>query len=110
MLVPVLGENIIPDEINFSFEDTEKAQYEALLHTANLTERRITSEIKELLISIGIDEYEIYVSTSVEENTVYLDEICIEVDSRYKDKTEEIYKLVNDEYKTVLRVENDRDT
>ena len=59
------------------------------------------------IICKGDKEYEIYINTSVEaeENTVYLDEIKIQVAEEFGDKIPEIKKAVAEEYKTVLVVE-----
>lgn len=94
-------ENLIPD-----FSENQNTEYDALMHTANLTEKKIYSEMREILIKNGVDEYEIYVTVTAEknENTVYLDEIKIEVGKDFENETENIIKSVPEEYKTILKV------
>ena len=76
-------ENLLPEE-----EISEKMNYDALMHTANLTERKLREEMKEILIKENINEYEIYVTTTVDEekNTVFLEEIKIEVGKAFENK------------------------
>ena len=47
------------------------------MDTANLMEKEVYADIKKTLINLNIEEYEIYVSTEVREesNTVYFEEI-----------------------------------
>ena len=91
----------VPDgEIN------EKINYEALMHTANLTERKLREEVKEILIKEGINEYEIYITTTVDEdeNTVFLEEIKIEVGKAFESKISSIKSNIPEEYQEVLKV------
>lgn len=94
-------QNIIPEE-----EINESVNYDALMHTANLTERRLKEEMKEILIKENINEYEIYITTTVdeEENTVYLEEIKIEVGKAFENKISIIKSNVSEEYQEVLKV------
>ena len=87
-------------------EISEKMNYDALMQTANLTERKLREEMKEILINENINEYEIYITTTVdeEENTMYLEKIKIEVSSEFQNKIEEIKNNVSQEYKSVLEV------
>lgn len=94
-------ENILPKE-----EISESVNYDTLMHTAKLTEQKIRQEMKEILIKENIDEYEIYITTTVdeEENTVYLEEIKIEVDNAFENNINNIKSLVPKEYQEVLKV------
>ncbi len=87
-------------------EISEDLNYNALMHTANLTEKKLREEIKEILIKENINEYEIYITTTVDEaeNAVYLEEIKIELGKAFKDKTEVIKKKLPEEYQDVFRV------
>lgn len=104
---PILKIDIDFSNINSIYENDETQSYDALMHTANLTEKKIYNEMRDILINLEIDEYEIYVKTTVEieENTVYLDSIKIEVSEIFADKIPEIKKCVKEEYRTVLIVE-----
>lgn len=95
------AEKLIPD-----FFENQNTEYDALMHTANLTEKKIYSEMREILINHGVDEYEIYVTVTAEkdENTVYLNEIKIEVGKEFEKETENIINSVPEEYKAVLKV------
>lgn len=94
-------ENLLPGE-----EVSENVNYDALMHTANLTERKIREQIKEILIKEKINEYEIYITTTVdeEENTVYLEEIKIEVGKAFENKISAIKNNIPEEYQEVLKV------
>ncbi len=89
----------------------ENTTYDALMHTANLTEKKVRLQVKDILIKNGINEYEIYVTTSVdkEECVVYLESIVIEVDRVYESLLPQINNEIPDEYKSIARtgVKND---
>ena len=94
-------ENLFPEE-----EISEKMNYDALMHTANLTERKLREEMKEILIKENINEYEIYITTTVdeEENTVFLEEIKIEVGKAFENKISIIKNNIPKEYQEILKV------
>ncbi len=94
-------ENMLPEE-----EINENVNYNALMHTANLTERKLRQEMKEILIKENINEYEIYITTTVdeEENTVYLEEIKIEIGKKFESKISIIKSNIPKEYQEVLKV------
>lgn len=87
-------------------EIREKVSYNSLMHTAKLTERSLKAEMKEILINESINEYEIYITTSIneEENIVFLEEIKIEVGKSFENKVDEIKSKVPREYQEVLKV------
>ena len=107
---PILKEEIdfsaIYNDLNFE-ENSNSTTYDGLMHTANITEKKIYNEMRNLLINLGIDEYEIYVKTDVEteDNTVYLEEIKIQIPQEFESKIPIVEKSVNEEYKSVLVVE-----
>ena len=94
------------EEIFGSETNTENTRYQALVHTQSLLEKKLYDEMRNILINCEVQEYEIYITTTVdeEENTVYLERIKIEVSSEYQDKIEEIKNNVSQEYKSVLEV------
>ena len=94
-------ENLLPET-----EISEEVSYKALVHTASLTEKKLRDEMKEILINEGVNEYEVYVTTTIdeEENTVYLEEIKIEVGKAFEDKISSIKNNVPKEYQEVLKV------
>lgn len=104
---PLLKADFNTESFEIPIEEERELSYDNLMHIANLTEKKIYNEIKEILIKERIDEYEIYVRTSVEkdENTVYLDEVKIEIPEEYKEKISSISQAVPAEYKSVFVVE-----
>ncbi len=105
-LAPLLKLEFDFGEIPSGQEINESVGYDALMHTANLTEKKIYNEMRDILINLGVDEYEIYVTTSVEKDvgTVYLEGIKIEVAEEFKDKIPDIAKMVPVEYEPVFTV------
>lgn len=103
---PIVKNEISFEELLPEAEINERVSYDALMHTANLTEKKLRQEMKEILINEGINEYEIYIRTSVdeEENTVYLEEIKIEVSENFRDKIPVIEKSISKEYEGILKV------
>ena len=106
IISPIVKSDISVGDLLSQTEIEENAEYDALMHTANLTEKKIREEMKEILINEGVNEYEIYVSTSVdaEKNTVYLEEIKIEVGNAFEDKIDKIKNSVPQEYGHILKV------
>ena len=95
----------IPDFSGYD-ELSENTSYDALMHTANLTEKKVYGEVRDVLINSGIDEYEIYVTTSVEEetNTVWLEKVEVEIPKEFSGKLSEIEMAIPEEYRSVTRV------
>lgn len=94
-------DTLFDEEVTFYDE-----QYSALLHTQSLLEKKLYDEMSEILINLGINEYEIYIETTAdeEENTVYLEEIRIEIPKEIGYMAENIRNSVSQEYKDVLKV------
>ena len=101
---PFLKDQPSLDGVLVQEEVTQYSGYQALLHTASLTEKMLRSEFKQILINQGVNEYEIYIVTSVDENenTVYLDSIKILVGKAFEGKIQAIKNQIADEYKGVL--------
>ncbi len=112
VMLLVIFSPITKNEISFENnllseeEISQDLNYNALMHTANLTERKLREEMKEILIKEKINEYEIYITTTVDEekNTVYLEEIKIEVDKAFESKIINIKNNIPEEYQEVLKV------
>ena len=100
------GEISLENELVFQKEISEKMNYDALMHTANLTERQLREEMKEILINENINEYEIYITTEIDEEecTVLLTEIKIELGKAFENKIELVKNKVPEEYQEVLKV------
>ena len=103
---PVLKTDFDFESIDYPEQESIATGYDNLMHIANLTEKKIYNEMKQILITEQISEYEIYVRTSVEkdENTVYLDEVKVEIPVEYKDKASGITQAVPEEYKSVFNI------
>ncbi|MBR4286278.1 MAG: hypothetical protein IKT55_01085 [Clostridia bacterium] len=104
--MPLLKADIsIPDLSGYE-ELSEANDYDALMHTANLTEKKVYGEVRDILINLGIDEYEIYVTTSVEEetSTVWLEKVTVEIPKEYSGKIQEIQNSISEEYRSVTKV------
>ena len=105
-VAPVSGLDLSVDDI-FSYEEiSEYEKTDSLMHTANLTEKAIYAEMQKILINQGINEYEIYIDTSIEgeSNTVYLDSILIEVSKEFEGKIPQIVSAIPEDYKRISKV------
>lgn len=104
---PLLKTDFSLPDIGNNTEAGENAVYDALMHTSNIAEKKIYNEMCDMLINLGIDEYEIYVKTTAEkeEYTVYLEEIKIQIPEEYSERIPQIQQSVAEEYKEVLVVE-----
>ena len=103
---PVLKMEINFPELEGYDEVYEKNNYDTLMHTASLTEKKVYNEVRDVLINSGVSEYEIYVTTSVEEetNTVWLEKVTIEIPVEFKEKQDEIKRTISEEYRGVTEV------
>ncbi len=106
VVFPLLKVDVNLEEIFGSETNTENTKYSALVHTQSLVEKNLYDEMRNILINCEVQEYEIYITTTVdeEENTVFLERIKIEVSSEFQNKIEEIKNNVSQEYKSVLEV------
>lgn len=103
---PLLKADISIPDFNGYEEVYEKQSYDALMHTANLTEKKVYNEVRDVLINSGINEYEIYVTTSVEEerNTVRLEGVVVELPTEFMGLQGEIIKKIPEEYRGITEV------
>ncbi len=103
---PLLKSDItIPDFSGYE-ELSEINNYDALMHTANLTEKKVYGEVRDVLINSGINEYEIYVTTSVEEetSTVWLESVTVEIPKEFSGSIPKIKNSIPREYRSVTKV------
>ncbi len=96
-------------DIDFSMPDDEYSEdnsYENLLHMRNLVEKKIRAEMREIIINAGADEYEIYVTTDGDEEslTVYLQRVEIQLGEEYSHLTEQIKNSAPEEYRSIVEV------
>ena len=107
VISPVVKSEIYLDNgVIYEEEISGNVNLDALMHTANLMERKLREEMREILIKNDINEYEIYITTTVdeEENTVFLEEIKIEVGKTFENKISVIKSSIPKEYEVVLKV------
>lgn len=106
VVFPLLSSEINIDELFDEEVRLYDEQYSALLHTQKLLEEMIYDEMSDILINLGINEYEIYIDITADEkeNTVYLEEIRIEILKKFEYVTDNIINNVPQEYKGVLKV------
>ena len=104
-IMPVFDNDFEFDLMLDSESQGEQLSYDSLMHTANLVENKIRRQIKDVLINQGIDEYEIYITTTVdkEESVVYLEAIKIEVHEKYGGKLEAIVKEIPQDYRDIVK-------
>lgn len=105
-LSPALNIDIDFDKGFYSDGLVQREQYNSLMHTANLIEKTIYDEMKNILINSDVDEYEIYVTTNIDEenNTVYLNEIRIELDKAFEAQIEVISQKIPNEYNKIFKI------
>ena len=106
VIFPLLRSEVNIDEL---FDEEVKLydeQYSALIHTQKLLEEELYDEMSEILIKLSINEYEIYIETTADEkeNTVYLEEVRIEISKEFENMIDNITNKVPQEYKGVLKV------
>lgn len=96
--------------LDFSFTESDTQQ--SINHTANLIDKEIYKSIEEILINEGVNEYEIYIDTKVDEatNEIVLQEVTVLVDELFKEKISVLESILKTEFGEVLKTgvkEND---
>jgi hypothetical protein len=92
------------EKIEYSLEVDEN---EGSLHTtAGLIEKEIYKNVENILINEGVNEYEIYISTNVDEvtNEIILTEVELLVDEKFKDKTSSLEKRFKTDFGEVFKI------
>ncbi|MBQ6935826.1 MAG: hypothetical protein IJN49_04670 [Clostridia bacterium] len=92
--------------------ETEKTEEQALLNTSKLIEREIYKKVEEILINEGVNEYEIYISTEISEESkeIILKELKVLIDSNFKEKITVLEGKLQGDFGEVLKIgvkEND---
>jgi hypothetical protein len=96
-------------DIDFNIDDeeyTEDNSYENLLHMRNLVEKKVRSDMREVIINAGVNEYEIYVTTDGDEEsqTVYLQSVEILVGKDFAHLTQQIKDSAPEQYRSIVEV------
>lgn len=95
-------------------EEFESVQYQQeaddtennLIRTASLLEKEIYKNIEEILINEGINEYEIYISTNIDEatNEIVLAGVEILVDEKFSDKITVLENILKSDFGEALKI------
>ena len=112
IIIPLSKLNIEDEFLNIEYSLETKETENNLQYTAGLIEKEIYKNIENMLINESINEYEIYISTNVDESTneIVLSGVTVLVDEKFKDKISVLEKNLKSEFGEVLKIgvkEND---
>jgi hypothetical protein len=107
IVIPLVGFNFSAELEKREFEFEEEGSGEdVLLTTAGLMEKEIYKQIENILINEQIDEYEIYISTEIDEeaNEIILSEANILVGVQFQNKITELSSILGKEFGDILQI------
>ena len=112
IVIPLSRLDLKSEFSHLDFSLTEGDTQQSINHTANLIEKEIYKSIEEILINDGVNEYEIYIDTKVDEatNEIVLQEVTVLVDELFKEKISVLESILKTEFGEVLKIgvkEND---
>lgn len=112
IVIPLSRLDLKSEFSHLDFSLTESDTQQSINHTANLIEKEIYKSIEEILINEGVNEYEIYIDTKVDEatNEIVLQEVTVLVDELFKEKISVLESILKTEFGDVLKIgvkEND---
>ncbi len=92
--------------VDFELQQEEATENNSLLLTADILEREIYKSIEDTLINAGVDEYEIYISTEINEETKEINISSVEIllDESFENKIEELESAFGKEYGEILKI------
>ena len=105
---PLFGAQKNIDFFDFLTPEEEYSESQKSLAAASgRLEKAVYKNVEETLINEGINEYEIYVSTNLneEENTVTISLVSVQIGSDFKDKAESIKQNLSETYGEALALE-----
>jgi hypothetical protein len=75
-------------------------------HTASLIEKEIYKNVENILINEGVNEYEIYISTNIDDSTneIVLTEITVLVDEKFKGEISDLENILKTEFGEALKI------
>jgi hypothetical protein len=75
-------------------------------HTASLIEKEIYKNVENILINEGVNEYEIYISTNIDDSTneIVLTEVTVLVDEKFKGEISDLENILKTEFGEVLKI------
>ena len=90
--------------VEYSLETEETAN--SIEYTAGLIEKEIYKNIENILINDGVNEYEIYISTKVDEvtNEIVLTKVTVMVDENFKENISGLEKRLKTDFGEVLKI------
>lgn len=93
--------------IEFSFDEVREESYKNEYSAARALEVAVKKNVSDTLIKLGIDEYEIYVSTNTDEerSIVTVTEVRVELAPEFENKTDSVKSELDGIYKDVLKIE-----
>ena len=107
IIVPLIGFDFSAELGKNSFDFEEATSKEnTLLTTAGLMEKEIYKQIENILINEQIDEYEIYISTEIDEeaNEIILSEVNVLVGVQFQNKITELSSILGKEFGDILQI------
>jgi uncharacterized membrane protein YeiB len=112
IVIPLSRLDLKSEFSQLDFSITESDTQQSINHTANLIEKEIYKSIEEILINEGVNEYEIYIDTKVDEatNEIVLQEVTVLVDEIFNEKISVLESILKTEFGEVLKIgvkEND---
>lgn len=112
IVIPLSRLDLKSEFSHLDFSLVESDTQQSINHTANLIEKEIYKSIEEILINEGVNEYEIYIDTKVDEatNEIVLQEVTVLVDELFKEKISVLESILKTEFGEVLKIgvkEND---
>ena len=112
IVIPLSRLDLKSEFSHLDFSLTESDTQQSINHTANLIEKEIYKSIEEILINEGVNEYEIYIDTKVDEatNEIVLQEVTVLVDEIFNEKISVLESILKTEFGEVLKIgvkEND---
>lgn len=106
IVIPLSRLDLKSEFSHLDFSLTESDTQQSINHTANLIEKEIYKSIEEILINEGVNEYEIYIDTKVDEatNEIVLQEVTVLVDEIFKEKISVLESILKTEFGEVLKI------
>jgi uncharacterized membrane protein YeiB len=106
IVIPLSRLDLKNEFSQLDFSITESDTQQSINHTANLIEKEIYKSIEEILINEGVNEYEIYIDTKVDEatNEIVLQEVTVLVDEIFNEKISVLESILKTEFGEVLKI------
>lgn len=112
IIIPLSKLNLEDEFFDVEYSLETKETEKNLEYTAGLIEKEIYKNIENMLINESVNEYEIYISTNVDEvtNEIVLSEVTVLVDEKFESKISALEKNLKTDFGEVLTIgvkEND---